>query len=132
MRSSSRRRARRAFILLLALGCSKSTVPPSVESEIALRIAVRESRTIFTLFAFLNAAGYDEENRASMHPVRLHIRKALESRLPASAPTGTSGRPAPLMSPVRREPTAPGEPVSEAGAPPHGPREDRLSLARAN
>src|SRR5215207_3255001 len=45
---------------------------------------------------------------------------------PGPAPAGESGRPVPLRVPWRRGRTASGKPVSEAGAPPHGPREGRL------
>jgi len=36
----------------------------------------------------------------------------------------------PLECPLEVEAILAGEPVSEAGAPPHGPREDRLSSLR--
>jgi hypothetical protein len=88
MRSYRADRITAAVAVVIGCSCSgRSSPPPTVESQIAARIAVRESPTIFTLFAFLNAAGYDEENRPAMHPVRLHVRRALDSRLPAQLRT---------------------------------------------
>jgi hypothetical protein len=45
-------------------------------------IAVSEDLAVFTLFALLNAAGYDDENReAGMHPIRLQVREAVHQRI---------------------------------------------------
>lgn len=56
--------------------------PPMLESALEREIEIREDLTVFTLFALLNAAGYDEENReAGMHPVRVQVREALEKNL---------------------------------------------------
>jgi len=44
-----------------------------------------------------------------------------------SAPAGESARPSPLVSPRSEEANLPGEPVAEAGPPPHGPEVGRLS-----
>jgi len=56
--------------------------PPTLESALEREIEVREDATVFTLFALLNVAGYDEENReAGMHPVRVRVREALEKNL---------------------------------------------------
>jgi hypothetical protein len=48
-----------------------------IDAQIAQRIEVRESPTIFAVFAMLNAAGYDDETRPAMHPVRKAVRGAL-------------------------------------------------------
>lgn len=57
---------------------------PAMEKAIADRVEVREDSTIFTLFAMLNAAGYDEEHgQAGMDPVRLEVRNRLRDAVPA-------------------------------------------------
>ena len=48
-----------------------------LDAQIAQRIDVRESPTIFAVFAMLNAGGYDDETRPAMHPVRKAVRGAL-------------------------------------------------------
>jgi hypothetical protein len=64
-------------------GRSESAVTGSaLDAVIADRISVEEDRTLYTLFAMLNAAGYDEENNVEMHPVRRAVRGALPRRLP--------------------------------------------------
>jgi hypothetical protein len=46
------------------------------------QINVTEDLTVFTLFALLNVAGYDDENRQEgMHPVRSQIRRVLQQQL---------------------------------------------------
>jgi hypothetical protein len=58
--------------------------PPASGLAVSLEreISVSEDLAVFTLFAFLNAAGYDEENReAGMHPVRLQVRQAVQQQL---------------------------------------------------
>ena len=47
----------------------------------AEHVQVAENATVFTLFALLNAAGYDVENRDTMHPVRLSVRAELARRV---------------------------------------------------
>lgn len=44
---------------------------------------MEEDLTVFTLFAMLNAAGYDDENASTgMHPVRIAVRRQLEHLVP--------------------------------------------------
>jgi hypothetical protein len=51
-----------------------------LESQIKQRVKLSEDPTIFTLFALLNEAGYDYENReAGMHPVRARIRAEVDT-----------------------------------------------------
>lgn len=52
-------------------------VAGDLDAQIAQRVGVRESPTVFAVFAMLNAAGYDEETRPTMHPVRRSVRGAL-------------------------------------------------------
>jgi hypothetical protein len=40
-------------------------------------IVVKNDIRVFTLFAAMNAAGYDDENNDAMHPVRVTLRNAL-------------------------------------------------------
>ena len=55
----------------------------SLNEFIAHRISVSEDKTIFALFAMLNAAGYDEENnKQGMHPVRVRVRERLSIAMP--------------------------------------------------
>jgi hypothetical protein len=55
----------------------------SLDQFIANRINVSESKTIFTLFAMLNVAGYDEENnKEGMHLVRVKVRERLSEVTP--------------------------------------------------
>ena len=73
------------MVLGVVLGCRDQrsgdagrVLATSLERE----IGVVEDMRVFTLFALLNAAGYDQENReAGMHPVRVQIRSALGERL---------------------------------------------------
>jgi hypothetical protein len=68
-------------LLGLLLSCG-SHRPPVLEPDLEREIEVREDLGVFTLFALLNAAGYDQENRAAgMHPVRIQVREALERTL---------------------------------------------------
>jgi len=56
----------------------------SIEQFIAQRITVAESKNIFTVFAFLNLAGYDDENnKEGMHPVRKLVREQVAKLTPA-------------------------------------------------
>ncbi|MEW6455573.1 MAG: beta-propeller fold lactonase family protein [Acidobacteriota bacterium] len=56
----------------------KDTPTLSLDQFITNRIRLTENKTIFTVFAFLNAAGYDEENNPNgMHPVRKRVRERL-------------------------------------------------------
>jgi len=52
-----------------------------LSESVSRRVTVTEDLTVFTLFALLNAAGYDLENRPQMHPVRVRVRSALASRV---------------------------------------------------
>ena len=55
----------------------------SLDEFIANRINVAEDKTIFTLSAMLNVAGYDEENNSQgMHPVRVRVRERLSKSIP--------------------------------------------------
>lgn len=86
MRSESRAAAAIAVALVLPAGCAshKHAASPGVVASIDKQIQVAEDPTIFTLFALLNAGGYDDENgKRGMHPVRLEIRRALEAQLTA-------------------------------------------------
>lgn len=74
---------------LAATGCSRDAAGASnglsdadLADEIAQRIEVRESPGLFTTFALLNAAGYDGEEPAEMHPVRRAVRGALTRLVP--------------------------------------------------
>jgi hypothetical protein len=50
---------------------------------IGKRLSVSESKTVFTLFALLNVAGYDEENNSQgMHAVRKRVRERLVRATP--------------------------------------------------
>jgi len=52
----------------------------NLEKQIKDRVKLVQDPTIFTLFALLNVAGYDDENReAGMHPVRLRIRSEVDT-----------------------------------------------------
>lgn len=87
---------RNIFLVLIFLSNSVSTsviaqvtqaIPSSQASSldkfIENRINVSESKTIFTLFAMLNVAGYDEENsKDGMHPVRVKVRERLSKVTP--------------------------------------------------
>lgn len=73
---------------LIALGltalflgsCGKGSQDAKLESQIKRRVELVEDSTIFTLFALLNVAGYDDENRETgMHPVRRTIRAQLDT-----------------------------------------------------
>lgn len=81
-----------AAIMAVATACSrdasvaaKGLSDTDLSDEIVSRIEVREDPTIFALFMMLNAAGYDEERGAEMHPVRRAIRGALPRLLPDPA-----------------------------------------------
>jgi len=81
---NGRGRARLALVLALAIfavlaggGCKKASV--SIES---LPVTCQADVRVFTLFAGLNAAGYDEERGAEMDPLRLQVREALASADP--------------------------------------------------
>jgi len=83
----------RAFACIATLAAALVATPTPKAGEaldldafIAERLVVRDSPTIFTLFAFLNAAGYGEENdlAAGMHPVRQQVRAAVDDALPAA------------------------------------------------
>jgi hypothetical protein len=51
---------------------------------IGKRLSVSENRTVFTLFALLNVAGYDEENNSQgMHAVRKRVRERLARVTPS-------------------------------------------------
>ena len=52
-----------------------------LSESVSRRVTVSEDLTVFTLFALLNAAGYDLENRAQMHPARVRVRSVLASRV---------------------------------------------------
>jgi hypothetical protein len=50
---------------------------------ISKRLSVSENKTVFTLFALLNVAGYDEEdNPQGMHPVRKRVNERLARATP--------------------------------------------------
>lgn len=60
-----------------------SSQTTSIDDFIAKRINVTADKTIFILFALLNAAGYDEENnKQGMHPVRVRVRDRVSKALP--------------------------------------------------
>jgi hypothetical protein len=71
------------FVLATACGGTGAPTPaPTLAASLERQIDVREDATEFTLFALLNIAGYDEENRAEgMHPVRVRIRRELDARI---------------------------------------------------
>ncbi|MFZ0798735.1 MAG: hypothetical protein WCA13_17840 [Terriglobales bacterium] len=53
-----------------------------LEKSVERRVEVTENKTIFTLFCLLNLGGYDEENNPDgMHPVRVHVRQQLVSKV---------------------------------------------------
>jgi len=81
-----RSKARLALALTVCLlgssACGRGAhgVHGNLESQIKRRVKLVEDPTIFTLFALLNQAGYDEENRsAGMHPVRLRVRAEVDT-----------------------------------------------------
>jgi len=68
--------------LMLAMTVSTSMTRPGSQAtsdlrkSVEQRVTVFENKTIFTLFDFLNLAGYDSENdSAGMHPVRNRVRQ---------------------------------------------------------
>lgn len=67
-----------ALVLLAACSGPDATIEPPASGP---RIEVSENATVFTLFALLNAAGYDVENRGAMHPVRVTVRAELDRRV---------------------------------------------------
>jgi hypothetical protein len=72
-------------LAVLSACAAHSPPPPSrgLAASLEREIRVSEDLTVFTLFALLNAAGYDDENReAGMHPVRLQVRQALRQLEP--------------------------------------------------
>ena len=85
-----------ALILGLALGIVSVTcavvhaqeggtvpVDSALQQLVSERVQVVENKTIFELFAFLNASGYDDENSDSgMHAVRDRLRLELAHLLP--------------------------------------------------
>lgn len=82
---------RPVFLLIVALSATSAWAADSIQTasaitpdDIAQRLQVTENKTIFTLFALLNIAGYDDENSdAGMHPARRRIREALEHSIAA-------------------------------------------------
>lgn len=61
---------------------TQATSTPIDDRFIQKLVRVDHNKTVFTLFAFLNAAGYDDENNPrSMHPVRVKVRQEVASRL---------------------------------------------------
>ena len=64
-----------------AAGAAGGLSDADLADEIAQRIDVRENPTVFSLFVLLNAAGYDDETSAAMHPVRRAVRTLLPRRL---------------------------------------------------
>jgi len=71
-----------AALLLGSLACNRGAqgVHGNLEKQIKERVKLVEDPTVFTLFALLNVAGYDDENReAGMHPVRLRIRAEIDT-----------------------------------------------------
>jgi hypothetical protein len=88
--------ARNTIALLLASATAHACAPDIerapllipdsvVTGEIERLVEVRESSSVFTVFALLNAAGYDEELSGEMHPVRRAVRSALPRVLGDSA-----------------------------------------------
>jgi hypothetical protein len=71
------------LVVLSACGGHRLEPPASgLAASLERGIGVSEDLTVFTLFALLNAAGYDDENReAGMHPVRLQVRQAVQQQL---------------------------------------------------
>jgi len=80
------------LILSVASSGQEKTNPPSpkaapaadsLEQFIAQRITVSENKNIFTVFAFVNLAGYDDENNdGGMHPVRKLVREQVAKLTP--------------------------------------------------
>jgi hypothetical protein len=59
-----------------------------LDAFIARRLKIAESKSIFTLFAMLNVAGYDLENRPQgMHPLRKRLRDRLLQVTPEALKT---------------------------------------------
>lgn len=72
------------LVALSACAGQHRVAPPAsgLAASLERAISVSEDLTVFTLFALLNAAGYDDENReAGMHPVRLQVRQAVQQQL---------------------------------------------------
>src|SRR5262245_55403315 len=73
------------LVALAILSCAKGAEGVREErglsESVSRRVTVSEDLTVFTLFALLNAAGYDLENRSQMHPVRVRVRSAMASRV---------------------------------------------------
>ena len=78
-------RLSRALGLVVLSACAGHRVAPpasGLTASLEREISVSEDLTVFTLFALLNAAGYDDENReAGMHPVRLQVRETVRQRI---------------------------------------------------
>lgn len=77
-----------APILVQSDQTKSSSQGSSLDEFISNRINVPEDKTIFTLFAMLNVAGYDEENNPQgMHPVRLRVREQISKSIPETLKT---------------------------------------------
>jgi hypothetical protein len=83
MRIGSQKRVIVALAVALLGGCSDKPAldEQRLSESVSRQVAVSEDLTVFTLFALLNAAGYDLENRQQMHPLRRRIRTELARRL---------------------------------------------------
>ena len=50
-----------------------------VSEQIKSKVQFVNDETLFTVYAFMNATGYDDENHTSFHPIREQLRKELDS-----------------------------------------------------
>lgn len=65
-------------LALVLLPASSAGAAGDLFPHLLVQVSVEEDETVFTLFALLNAAGYDRETSAAgMHPVRRKVRAAL-------------------------------------------------------
>ena len=51
----------------------------SISDQIKEKVEFVNDETLFTVYAFMNATGYDVENHTSFHPIREQLRKELDS-----------------------------------------------------
>lgn len=73
------------LVVLAGVSCTKDREglrgERGLSESVSRRVTVTEDLTVFTLFALLNAAGYDDEHLPQMHPVRVRVRNALAAKL---------------------------------------------------
>lgn len=75
------RMSRRALVAGAAAIAAISACASVLKAPADEVASVEEDMSVFTLFAMLNAAGYDDENADAMHAARLEVRAALAHSL---------------------------------------------------